>query len=210
MTHSIRTFRVIGWLLTSRKAIIATAVLLCQAAVVRPEDSVRKEVGRHVKERESLGDKLISVLNDKKEKSAQRLEAATALGEMQYLPAIPPLIRHLTLQDETKQDCPQLEDFPAAPYPCALALTRFGPEVIPPIAKRFVEVEHDSVRDILANVLLRGTPKMYVDESIRYVRGFGYELTERAQLDRLIELYTYLHKGKADKPIIPSEWLKDK
>ena len=63
---------------------------------------------------------------------------------------------------------------------------------------------------VLSSVLLQATHGFYRDDAIRYVRGFGYELTDRKQLDRLTEIYVYLHKDKAGKPVVPPEWPKGK
>ena len=76
------------------------------------------EVERLVKERETFGDKLLSVLNDPKAKASNRLKAATDLGELRYAPAINSLIRHMFLMDPTARR-PRTEWDDTDPYPCA-------------------------------------------------------------------------------------------
>jgi hypothetical protein len=162
-----------------------------------------------VKDRHDLADRLLSTLNDSKLSSGTRLQAAKALGELRYEAAIPSLIKHLTLYDESSSGLFGEID-PALPYPCAQALHQFGPEVIAPVIKRYVEEEDPIRRELLSDALRRGTPRRSLDTSIRYARGFGFELTDRIQLGLLIELYGHFYREKGDRPVIPSEWLKDK
>ena len=48
---------------------------------------------------ESVGPKLIALLDDVKRPASQRLEASLWLGKLRYMHAIPTLIKHITLID---------------------------------------------------------------------------------------------------------------
>jgi hypothetical protein len=187
--------------------VILTTVMVL-SSVSPGQERIATDVRRIVKERETLGDRLLASLNDGKRDAHERALAATQLGELEYAPAIPALIKHLLLRDGKAVVRPEWDM--TIGYPCAKALMKFGREITAPVIRRYVEEENELYRQTLSAVLVGGSRQGYRDDAILFARGFGYELSDRRQVDRLIDIYTFLHEDKGAKAVIPPEWLKDK
>jgi hypothetical protein len=157
-------------------------------------------------EYEAHGKRLVDKLNDTTLTTRERSIAALDLAKLHYSPAIPSLIKHLDLKEDK---APATADDPARGYSCVQALSQFESDVIAPIIVQYVEEDSEDRRRLLSVVLLKATGRLHRADAIRYARGYGFELSERSKLDRLIELYRLLHKDLADKPAIPKAWLKD-
>jgi hypothetical protein len=160
------------------------------------------------------GDRLIQTLNDPKESLSKRLNAATELGRMKYAPAIPHLLKHLTLRDPDAglRQIISLEDLQSGTVrlpgdgPCAQALLNFGREVTGPAVKMYVApTTTDFQRRLLATVLRTYNSQRAREQTLEYVRTFGRDIKDQSERDRLIELYRLLHYRK-DEFYVPDAW----
>jgi hypothetical protein len=160
------------------------------------------------------GDRLIKTLNDPKESLTKRLDAARSLGRMQYVPAIPHLLKHLALTDLDAlfREVVSLEElesrvkfFPRE-GPCGEALLCFGHDMTIPAIRMYVaSATTEPERRLLATLLRSQDRKRTRAETREHVRTFGRDLKTQAERDRLIELYRLLHDRK-DEFYVPDNW----
>jgi hypothetical protein len=142
------------------------------------------EAERLAAQRDELGAKLNALLDDADASIHARLRAATLLGELQYAPAIPTLIRH---RDVT----PRIADIP----PVTFALGQYGDAAVPQIVETFLNEElfvspvgvsrgRHSFR--LYGAIMVGNT---FDTVLTYARGIAATEHDDAELARKLEYF---------------------
>lgn len=86
---------------------------------------------RLIADRETIGSDLVAILADEQAQVLSRLQAADRLGKLQYLPAIPALVRYIDLTPR---------HFEVGPPPAARALAIYGDAAMPALVQEYLKV----------------------------------------------------------------------
>ena len=118
-----------------------------------------------IEERDRLGRSLIEIVQDYSQPEERRIEAAHALGKLQYLPAIDVLMTHITLKSQRDF---HFEPNTAVDYPMTTALAAYGTAAMPDLVEA-VLVEKDPIREHLFFYPIKISKTSEV--ALRYLRG---------------------------------------
>jgi hypothetical protein len=115
------------------------------------------------------------------------------------------LVKHVTLSSSTVIFLND-EGFGGPSWPCIDALREFGPEVVAPLLRMYVapattDDERAALKRVLGSQSVRRTRQMTLEE----IRAFGRTLKNRSERERLVAIYSQLHRGYGDV-LIPDDW----
>ena len=107
------------------------------------------EANAALKSLEDVGPKLIQILADENRPNSVRVQAAIWLGKLRYTPAIPTLIRYITMEmpNQVTSDGPE--------YPCSDALELFGDAAVPALVDAYLKADNDRLELCLFTAISR-------------------------------------------------------
>jgi len=153
------------------------------------------ELDSVLKQYENLGKKYNAILADENQATDVRGHAADFLGKMKFIPAIPTLIRHLTLADSTRfvtgDDLESLV--------CFHALLKYGDLIIPSVINAYlaepdpienISRKEDERRQLLLIVIRAGDQK----NAEIYFRGLVATGDVRVTKEKLVEWNDHFKK----------------
>jgi hypothetical protein len=117
-----------------------------------------KEAESLAKRRETLAMELLAILEDKNQSDRERFQAAHALGQLQYLPALPKIAQHITLLDSNASSSPVVPGLNATieqQYPCIEVLASFGSFAVPTLVQEFLQRAGDQKTQYLLMCCIR-------------------------------------------------------